>query len=548
MNSPRRSIGLSAKSRLMFSAALLTSLVLLPNLADARCLAQGRWAYGSCGGGGYTSRGGGGGGYNYGAAAAAGVAVLGAMINNMEQQRQAEQNAANSRAAAAANAQRAARTAACNRNYQMANEANSEANETLDRWDPGGAIPHYERAISLLSACGDRNNVGIVKRNLGIAQKHYAALRADNRVSDAQSRYAKQNIYTAPNPFAAPRNASGSSSAPGTPWSGRREDCESAGSLERNTAAWFDMCVWDGTKQPERYQPKIDPQRLSLRAKEQCRSVPVKAAADCVLAAKVKIVMTEDAEIRARCSGAADKLVECVDINYVYGPNGRHKILRDMLLVRINAMGGTTNTRPANSTAVLRCNSSSPFDTCRPYGDGSMPGSADAAGATSPDAQASSDQASIAASAAAMTEYRNRLFDDVASASVEAAAKMLKSDLTAEERRECAITAFHAVRSQMAGGNPPVPPKCAALVDVARSRLAYYAATRLDTGPSQEEDPLKHYLGLRNASSKGLNSGDLGRPAPGMQDLTPDERVRAEGECLRAGGTADQCTKAGEGR
>lgn len=96
----------------------------------------------------------------------------------------------------------------------------------------------------------------------------------------------------------------------------------------------------------------------------------------------------------------------------------------------------------------------------------------------------------------------------------------------------------------MTGGNPPVPAQCAALVDVARSRLAYYAAMRVDTGPSPDEDPLKLYLDARNSSTNAPNSGKLGT---GFTGLTPDERARAQGECLLAGRTADFCAAATDG-
>jgi hypothetical protein len=158
---------------------------------------------------------------------------------------------------------------------------------------------------------------------------------------------------------------------------------------------------------------------------------------------------------------------------------------------------------------------------------------------------ASKEQTEAAAYQMAVRDYQNQLFDEVATAAVLAAANMIESNASAEERRSCVKIAFQAVRAQMAGGNPPVPPQCAALVDIARSRLAYYASARVDTGPSPADDPLKLYLSNINSNSNGPNSGILG---PGLLGLTPDERMRAQGECLRAGRPGEECENAGEGR
>ena len=198
--------------------ALLACLSVVPGTlspASAQCLAANQWAYGSCGrsGGGFS--GGSGGGNNIAAGlgvAAAGAGFLGALLEAAEEHRQQEQEqqaANNAREAEAARRAHAARQAYCYENWrQAANDINA-GNATLNQWNPGGAIGYYERAISLLSRCGDARNIAIARRNLEAARQKYAAVRDDNRVQDAISRYGGGNAYrVSTNPFdAAPAPA-----------------------------------------------------------------------------------------------------------------------------------------------------------------------------------------------------------------------------------------------------------------------------------------------------------------------------------------------------
>ena len=510
--------------RLVYAAVLIAA-TFVASEASARCvrlLRSNGWGdriVCNNTGGGYRS----GGGFNYGAAAAIGVGVISQIARAAERQRIDEENeriAESNRAIAAENARRAA----CNRNLDVAVAATNQGNAMLDRWDPAGAIRLYERAISTLAVCGHRKNTAILRRNIEIARKQYATIMPDNRVSDAQRQYANQNIYTAPNPF-----APSASSAPGgagrRPWSGLRDDCKLAGKLEQQTASWFNVCVWDGTRRAERYQPTIDPQKLSIRAKQECRSASEQELAECVVAAKTRIIMTEDADIRRKCSGAAEKLVECVDMLYVYGPRGHGDFLRASIAFKLAQLSGGAGNSPSSGPVVAS-------------GDRiATPEAADAA----------TEEVTLVTPAmyqAAVREYQARRFDEVAAAAVQAAADSIDSGASAEDRRNCAATAFQAVRAQMAGGNPPVPAQCEALVDIARSRLAYYASIRVDTGPSPEDDPLKLYLASLNRTTNAPNDGKLG---PGLVGLTPDERARAEGECLRGGETGESCARALDG-
>jgi hypothetical protein len=91
--------------------------------------------------------------------------------------------------------------------WKRASALNSQANDAVDNGDTKRAIALYQEALDLFSANGDQKNIAIVQRNLDIARKEFAAIKDDNRVAEAQSRFADQNIYKAKsNPFAAAPN------------------------------------------------------------------------------------------------------------------------------------------------------------------------------------------------------------------------------------------------------------------------------------------------------------------------------------------------------
>ncbi len=89
--------------------------------------------------------------------------------------------------------------------WQTANRLFSQANDAAERRDLTRAIALYQQAIDLLRLNGDQKNIALVQRNLTDVQKQYAAIKDDGRVDDARSRFADQNIYTKPNPFAEAR-------------------------------------------------------------------------------------------------------------------------------------------------------------------------------------------------------------------------------------------------------------------------------------------------------------------------------------------------------
>ena len=106
--------------------------------------------------------------------------------------------------------------------WQRASGLNSRANDAADRGDLETAIALYQEALGLFSANGDQKNIAIVQRNLDITRKEFAAIKDDNRVAEAQSRFADQNIYkNKGNPFAAAPNPNTATASSG---SGNRYD------------------------------------------------------------------------------------------------------------------------------------------------------------------------------------------------------------------------------------------------------------------------------------------------------------------------------------
>lgn len=329
-------------------------------------------------------------------------------------------------------------------------------------------------------------------------------------------------------------NVSGASAPPqakpGTarrPWSGRKEDCSSAGPLEQNTAAYYDMCVTAGAPRPaSAYRPSIDPQKLTLRAKGMCGSVPLDGQRGCVMDAKAKILLSEDAGVRAKCAGEpAEALMSCIDFVYLYGPTGPSNTeLQGILSYYHGSSAGTVigEYKPGAPSA--------PPTGCEPgFGMKPEPG---AFGAWScqklgviylaPDRPPPGQSDSTEAESIRTFEQQ---IDEVAAAATAAAAQAIGGQLTAEDRKMCTTAAFLAARSVLKGGGAEVPDKCHAMADAARSELAYYAGTRVRTlwNPGVEE--LLSFLDARNPNSGGLNSGVLG---PQRQDSAMTDCTQAE--------------------
>jgi hypothetical protein len=87
--------------------------------------------------------------------------------------------------------------------YQKASRLNSMASDAQDRGDYAEALNLFRQARTLLLANGDSANAAIVERNMANVQKQYDAVKSDDRVAEARSKYANQNVYNnTTNPFA----------------------------------------------------------------------------------------------------------------------------------------------------------------------------------------------------------------------------------------------------------------------------------------------------------------------------------------------------------
>jgi hypothetical protein len=309
------------------------------------------------------------------------------------------------------------------------------------------------------------------------------------------------------------------------PWSGLKKDCNAAGQLERNTAAWSDMCVPAGAPQRvSAYRPSIDPQKLTLRAKETCGSVPLDSQRGCIMDAKAKILLSEDAGVRAKCSSEpAEALMSCIDFVYLYGPAGPSNAeLRGILNFYHGSSVGVVNGEYKPGAA------SAPPTGCEPgFGMKPTPGgfggwSCQKLGVIylAPNRRPPGQSDSTEAEGIRIFEEQ---VNEVAAIATAAAATDA-TQLIAEERKACTGAAFVATRSVLKGGAPEVPEKCHPMADAARAELAYYAGARIRTwNPGVEE--LLSALDTRNQSAAGLNGG---APGPQRRDAAASDCVQAE--------------------
>jgi hypothetical protein len=312
------------------------------------------------------------------------------------------------------------------------------------------------------------------------------------------------------------------------PWSGLKKDCSLAGRLEQNTAAWYDMCVTAGAPQRvSAYRPSIDPQKLTSRAKEMCGSVPLDRQRGCIMDAKAKILLSEDAGVRAKCAGEpAEALMSCIDFIYLYGPTGpSNPELRGILSFYHGSSAATVNGeyKPGAPSA--------PPTGCQPgFGMKPTPG---AFGAWScqklgviylaPDRRPPRQSDSVEAEG--ISTFEQQVNEVAAAATAAAAANATGGQLTAEERKTCTAAAFLAARSVLKGGGSEVSEKCHAMADAARSELAYYAGARVRTQWNPGVEELLSYLDARNSNSGELNSGVLG---PQQRDTPVTDCTQAE--------------------
>ena len=440
-----------------------------------------------------------------------------------------------------------------------------------DKKNLADAQNYIERRKKIESVCGRA-----VEQNCGSACKATWLERLNNNIEEA-CRLASdlrnglndtdafiKSLAVPSSSIANPRQSSGASQPPAPltsqssalprHWQGTADlaDCAAANSLERGTAAWYDMCVPAGPpKSATGYVPHIPPQTLLARAKQTCGS-PSRETYQCFVDAKVKILLAEDATIRTLCLSKTEEkpsalreqlraglgsskpanrenkaLNECVDNAYVYGPKGPPslserlwKIIGEKDKADTSDIGGDGTTSGGQSS-----DTSFPPTHCPPgQGMQSTPG---AFGARS-----CQQLVTVQDNRNVNPQLTNRpgtpdpvqAFEDrvrkVASSAVAAVADAAGAPLSATDRSLCIEASFAAVLSVLKGGAAQVPEKCRPMANAARAELAYYAYAHVDsTNPAVEE--LLLYLNMRDENSGGLKSGTLGNPLPGFEGLKP---------------------------
>jgi hypothetical protein len=166
----------------------------------------------------------------------------------------------------------AERQTECQKNWRQGSEQVRQGNAIFDNWDPGGAIPYYERAIGLFNRCGDASNAAIANRNLENARRQYAAVKDDNRIPDALAKYGASSAYD----------------KPGTP---------------------FDQIGQGAAKSAPVADVKLAPYDLSRQAAQHCDYVPDDSDARkrCMATQEAQLIMNADPEIKATCGWKNDR-------------------------------------------------------------------------------------------------------------------------------------------------------------------------------------------------------------------------------------------------
>ncbi|MCW5694706.1 MAG: hypothetical protein KIT48_20300 [Pseudolabrys sp.] len=425
------------------------------------------------------------------------------------------------------------------RNCDTARQMRKEA-RTAAKSSPAVAKGLYREAADEYIAAGDLQLAAVVLREL-------AAL--DAGAAGGQSGPAPAAAGGAP------------PSGPFKLWLPTKDnpDCGSATSVDKMTAAYYNTCVDpEPPKAVKRYQHPITPQDLLAVARDRCGSASHENY-QCFVDAKVKYLLANDPVIRSRCQidGAAprgslrdeltaklgmtidyearkkDAIVTCVDEMYLYGPDGPPSF-RDELKRRLQRAGvgapPTSDYRPREApAAAAHCRPGAgwaPYSCCQNgFGMKPTPG-----GFGSWSCQKLGTFSSVSADDPAEGE---REIDAVATLAMLAADRNLAGQVDDATREKCATSVFASVRSVMKGGMPIVPAYCQALADAARAELAYYAGRHI----THDSDGLEELLAY-------LPRGGLGPPQPGVQDMTPDERMLRQAECMARGGQAENCAAA----
>lgn len=341
-------------------------------------------------------------------------------------------------------------------------------------------------------------------------------------------------------------------------WDGTREKCDTANQLERATAGWYVMCVQPvlPKRQETGYRPNPDPLELQKQARQACGSYS-RDTQRCFSEFKLKVILEQNPGMRAACEksvgqrgrlrqqlrdrlgmGAADNhqaILECVDNAYLYGDlDASAKTPRNSLReeLRNRLYGSPDDTKGADGAGPKSIVCSDTERCCKAgFGMKPTPG---AFGAWSCQPlgllalNATQRRLDGKGEAEYIDDVEERVGDIVTNA-VAAAVDAFGAAMSQSDRDACAAASLAATRSVLKGGAPRMSEQCRAMAEAARSFLALYANVHLDHSSDAMEELL---AGFRV---------ELGRPLPGMTGLLPDERLQRVGECLRQGGSAENC-------
>lgn len=533
----------SASCRRLFLASVFAIAALIAATQDsaARCvrlLQPGGWGYqtvcNNSGGGG----GGGGGGYNYGAMLGAGAAFLGALQDFTNDTQGGGGSGAPSQPS-------------CRAGYRVISGGGCAPSGAVDcgggKYCPSGKIcmprntcqtpdqVEWDRKYKEKIDKEERDRVGAATAELDDIKRRLTQPPANETAQASAALLPPRQA----NPFARGGASAPPDAAPSTarrPWNGEKDDCGNAGQLEKNTAAYFNMC---GPKAPEKkaasYTPSIEPQTLTLRAKQSCAGLMGVDERTCVLKNKLAILLREDPAVREKCTALEGKtLLRCVDETYLYGPSGPTGA--ELKAVLLGTLATLPDGRPAvpqeKSPAVVAA--SAPPSECGP-GFGMKP-TAGAFGAWScqrlgvlffaPDRKTPIDSGSPEG-AESVRQFEERI-NEVAALAAAHAVREVGGTLSDNDRKTCTAASYAAARGVLKGGSPDVPALCRSMALAAQAALAYYAdAQNFESNPGVED--------LLTAYIDGANATAVDEKKPALIGLEPTKEQRQQSDCMLRG-------------
>ena len=544
-------------------ATLLFGLTLLASAQESeaacyRLLKPNGWQYetvcNNSGGGGRGYSGGGGGGYNYGAAIGAAGAAIGILQGLMEQSQPGPSSGGGA----------APPVRSCQAGYRLLRGGGCGPVSAVDCGNrtycpaghvcqPGGKCATPGMIESLREFQREQADAERQRQDVAAQELNEIRQRIARQQSEPSSAVAGLPPRQA-NPFATSR--SGASGKPeATPstvrerWSGSgdKADCERAGRLERNTAAWDAMCgPKAGKKAPEPYRSNVDAQNITIKAKAQCGTASAANMSTCVMNAKARILLADDPFVRAKClSETGLDQMKCIELAYLFGPAGPsvqylNRYLRADIQERLDRVQSNNTNQPTEyQTAPVSAlpTGCEPGFGMKPTPDGFGAWSCQKLGVLffAPDRQTLIQEDSPEG-LEAIRGFEHGI-NEVAAIAAAAAVHEHGGALSEDERKTCSAAAFAAARSALKGDNVDVPEFCHAIVEAAQAALARYAdadARVAALNPGVDA--------LLAAYNEGVNQPPAVPPSE-LGGLEPDQEMRRDAACMRGEGSG--CTDTG---